>query len=89
MGERCYKDLLDIPDYKAGKIEIVDIFRPAKEVDRIVEDAMILRRKFGKPEVIWMQLGIINQEAAEKARKAGFEVVMDHCMKKEHERLCK
>jgi predicted CoA-binding protein len=86
LGEKCYSTLLDVPEELAQKIEVIDIFRPSNEVGKIVDDAIVLRNRYGAPRAIWMQEGIINTEAAEKARSAGFEVVMDHCMKKEHMR---
>jgi len=87
LGEKCYKSLLEIPEGLAKTIEIVDIFRPSDEVGKIVDEAIELRKKYGKPEVIWMQLGIINEEAAEKAKSAGFNVIMNRCLKIEHERI--
>jgi predicted CoA-binding protein len=86
LGEKCYPSLLEIPEELARKVEIVDVFRPSNEVGKIVKDAIELRRRFGTSYVIWMQEGIVNEEAAAKARSAGFDVVMDHCMKKEHKR---
>ena len=87
FGERCYGSLLDIPGEVARTIDIVDIFRPPEEAGRIVDQALELRRMFGAPRVVWMQLGIVNEPAAERARAAGIEVVMDRCMKKESEKL--
>ncbi|MCP8321351.1 MAG: CoA-binding protein [archaeon] len=81
LGERCYKSLLDLPDDIKRSIEIVDIFRPSKEVLPIVEQALQLRRKYGRPFVIWMQLGIVNQDAAKMAKDEGMKVVMNKCMK--------
>jgi predicted CoA-binding protein len=83
LGEKCYKSLRDIPE----TIEVVDIFRPAEDVPPIVEEAIELKNKLGTPKVIWMQLGIVNEEAARQARKAGFTVVMNRCMMVEHRRL--
>jgi len=83
LGEKCYKSLLDVPE----TVEIVDIFRPAKDVPPIVDQAIELKRRLGNPRVIWMQLGIVNEEAAERARNANLTVVMDKCMMKEHKRL--
>ena len=83
LGEKSYKSLLDVPE----KIDIVDIFRPPESVPAIVEDAIVLKNKMGFPKVIWMQLGIVNKEAETKAREAGFEVVIDRCMMREHKRL--
>jgi len=83
LGEKCYKSLLDVPE----TIEIVDIFRPAKDVPPIVDQAIELKRRLGNPRVIWMQLGIVNEEAAKRARNANMTVVMNKCMMKEHKRL--
>lgn len=77
-GKKCYPDLLSIP----FKIEVVDIFRRPELVLPVVDEAIAIKAK-----VVWMQEGIVNEEAAEKARKAGIEVVMDRCMKIEYKRL--
>ena len=83
LGETSYKSLLDVPE----TIEIVDIFRPSEDVPAIVEEAITLKKRLGTPNVIWMQLGIVNEEAARQAKEAGFKVVMDRCMMMEHKRL--
>lgn len=83
LGETSYNSLLDVPE----TIEIVDIFRPSEEVPSIVEEAIKLKNRLGNPKVIWMQLGIVNEEAAKRAKEAGFKVVMDRCMMMEHKRL--
>jgi len=77
-GERCYPDLTSIPE----AIDVVDIFRKAEDVIPVVEEAIRVGAK-----AVWMQEGIMNQEAAKKAREAGLMVVMDKCMLKEHARL--
>ena len=87
LGEKSYKSLLDIPPEIQKRIEIVDIFRPAKDVPPIVEQAIKLKSAYGKPHVVWMQLGIMNEQAAEEAKKAGLMVVMDKCMMVEHKRI--
>jgi len=87
LGEKSYKSLLDIPPEIQKTIEIVDVFRPAKDVPPIVAQAIKLKQMFGKPHVVWMQLGIVNEEAAEMAKKAGLTVVMDKCMMIEHRHL--
>jgi predicted CoA-binding protein len=84
LGEKSYKSLLEIPAEIQKAIDIVDIFRPSEDVPIIVEQAKSLRKKYGKPDVIWMQLGIINQEAAREAEKAGLYVVMNKCIMIEH-----
>lgn len=80
LGEKVYPQLMEIP--KEIEIDVVDIFRKSEEVPPIVEEA--IRRG---TKIVWMQEGVIHQEAAEKARNAGLKVVMDRCMKKEHQRL--
>jgi predicted CoA-binding protein len=87
LGEKSYKSLLNIPPEIQKTIEIVDIFRPSKDVPLIVEQASKLKAVYGKPLVVWMQLGIVNEQAAEAARKAGLIVVMDKCSMIEHHRL--
>jgi uncharacterized protein len=78
LGERAYASLDDVPE----PIEIVDIFRRPEYVPDIVEAA--IRRQ---ARVIWMQLGVINQAAADRAIAAGLEVVMDRCILVEHRAL--
>jgi predicted CoA-binding protein len=75
LGLKAYPDLISIPE----DIEIVDIFRRPEFVDEIVDQAIEKRAK-----VVWMQLGVINESAAERARKAGLKVVMNKCIKVEH-----
>jgi predicted CoA-binding protein len=78
LGRKSYPDLISIPE----KVEVVDIFRKAEDVIPIVREAIKIGAK-----VVWMQLDIINEEAAKIAREAGLTVVMDKCMKKMHESL--
>jgi thioredoxin 1 len=87
LNEKCYKSLLDMPESVQKTIEIVDVFRPSQDAPSIVNEAIELRKKLGKPHVIWMQLGIRNEEAAKRASEAGFTVVMDKCMMTEHKKL--
>lgn len=78
LGETSYPDLASIPE----KVDVVDIFRKPEDVPPIVRDAI----KTGA-RAVWMQEGVVNEEAAAEARKAGLKVVMDHCMLKEHSKL--
>lgn len=87
LGEKSYKSLFNIPPEIQKTIEVVDIFRPSKHVPLIVEQAIKLKAMHGKPHVVWMQLGIVSEEAAELAKKAGLIVVMNKCMMIEHLRL--
>jgi predicted CoA-binding protein len=77
LGEPSYERLEDVP----RKIEIVDVFRRPEEVPPVVDAAIRVGAK-----VVWMQLGIENQAAAEKAQAAGLVVVMDACMLVEHKK---
>ena len=87
LGEKSYKSLVDLPDSVQKEVEVVDIFRRSEDVPPIVDQAIQLREKNGKPYVVWMQLGIVNEDAAARARKAGLAIVMDKCMKVEFQRL--
>ena len=78
LGEKCYPDVESVPE----PIDIVDIFRRSEYVPEIVEAAI---RKGAK--VVWMQEGVIHEEAARRAQEAGLEVVMDRCILKDHRRL--
>ena len=86
LGEKSYKSLLDLPDQLKRDIEVVDIFRRPEDIPPIVEQAVELRKRYDHPKAIWMQLGIVNEDAAQTARNAGMDVVMDRCMKIEHAR---
>jgi uncharacterized protein len=78
LGERCYARLEDIPE----KIDIVDVFRRSEFVPEIVESAIAIGAK-----TVWMQEGVIHEAAAERARSAGLNVVMDRCILKDHRKL--
>ena len=75
LGRTCYPSLADVP----GPLEIVDVFRDPAALPQIAGQAVAAGAK-----VLWMQSGIVNEEAAEIARKGGLEVVMDRCLKIEH-----
>lgn len=89
LGEKSYKSLLDIPEDLQKTIQIVDIFRPSADIPSIVDQTIQLRKKFGAPHVVWMQLDIVNEEAAKKAEAAGMTVIMDRCMRMERQKLDK
>ena len=78
LEETSYPDLASIPD----EVDVVDIFRKPEDVLPIVREAISIGAK-----AVWMQEGVINEEAAAEARKAGLQVVMDKCMLKEHSKL--
>ena len=78
LGEKAYPDLVSIPE----PVDMVVIFRRSEDVPPVVDDAIEIGAK-----VVWMQLGIINEEAAAKARAAGLQVVMNSCIKIDHQQL--
>jgi predicted CoA-binding protein len=78
LGQKCYPDLSAIPE----PIDIVDLFQRADRIPPFVDAAIAMGAR-----VVWMQLGIVHEEAAQKARAAGLEVVMDRCIKIEYARL--
>ena len=78
LGEKCYASLADIPE----PVDVVDCFRRAADIPPLAEAAIAIGAK-----VLWLQLGVINLAAAQRARAAGLEVVMDRCIKIEHARL--
>jgi uncharacterized protein len=78
LGEKCYKSLRDIPE----PVDMVDVFRKTPDVGPVADDAIAIGAK-----VLWQQLGVKNEAAAQKARAAGLEAVLDRCVKIEHGRL--
>jgi len=78
LGERCYPDLRSVPE----PVEVVNIFRRPKDVPPVVKEAIEIRAK-----AIWIQEGIVNEEAAAMAQEAGLLVVMDRCILKELRRM--
>ncbi len=78
LGLKCYPDLKSIPE----PVDMVDIFRRSEEVPQLVDQAIDIGAK-----VIWTQLGVVNYEAAAKAKEHGLKVIMDRCVKIEHARF--
>jgi uncharacterized protein len=78
LGQKCFKSLRDIGE----KVDLVDVFRKSQDVPPIAEDAIAIGAR-----VLWQQLGVKNEAAAQKARAAGLDTVMDRCVKIEHGRL--
>lgn len=77
LGRECFRSLKEIP----SPVDLVDLFLNPDRVPPIVEEAIEIGAR-----VVWMQLGVVHYEAAEKARKAGIQVIMDRCIKQEHEK---
>lgn len=78
LGEKSYASLKDVP----VKVDMVDIFRKPDAVPPVVEEAIAIGAK-----AVWMQEGIVNNAAADQARSAGLQVVMDRCLLKEHRKM--
>ena len=78
LGEKAYKQLEDIPE----KVDIVNIFRRSEFVGPIVDSAIRIGAK-----AVWMQEGVVDEAAAQRAREAGLTVVMDRCILKDHRRM--
>ncbi len=78
LGQKAYPDLLSVPE----PVDVVQIFRPPDQVPAVVDQAIQIGAK-----AVWMQIGAVNQEAAQKAADAGLTVVTDRCMMVEHKRL--
>ncbi|MHB8360546.1 MAG: CoA-binding protein [Thermoplasmataceae archaeon] len=81
-GIKSYPNLSSIP--KDMRIDIVDVFRKSEAVPEIVNESLKI-----KPKAIWLQLGVINEDAAKKASESGMKVVMDRCIMVEHKKLMK
>ena len=78
LGKRCYKTLKDIP----FQVDLVDIFLNPTRVPPVVDQAIDIGA-----DVIWMQLGVVHKASAKKARDVGIQVVMDRCIKVDHEKM--
>jgi uncharacterized protein len=78
LGRICYPSLRDVPH----RIDLVDVFRRAEETPAVARDAVAIGAR-----TLWLQLGVVNEEAARIAREAGLTVVMDRCLIVEHRRL--
>ena len=87
LGERCYPSLTEMPEELQRRVEIVNIFRPSKQVSPIVDEVIKMRKRGGSPNVVWTQLGIVDFEAAARAEFMGLAVVMDRCILIEHQRI--
>lgn len=88
LDVRAYPSLLNIPEYNAKKIDIVNIFRPSEEVPNITREVCEVKRKYGRLTCMWMQIGISSLEAADIANEYGIDIIMNRCIMMECRRLC-
>jgi predicted CoA-binding protein len=79
LGERAYPDLVSVPEH----IDLVNVFRASDKVAPVVDQCLRLGLK-----AIWMQDGVVNEEAAARAEQAGMTVIMDRCVLDDYTRLC-
>jgi hypothetical protein len=78
LGRKCVPDLVSVP----VAIDIVDVFRNSEAVPAIVDESIAVKAK-----ILWLQYGVVHQEAAQNAEKHGLQVIMDHCIAVDHRRL--
>ena len=78
LGEKAYSSLTQV----SMPVDIIDVFRRSEEVPGVIKEALK-----SKPKAIWLQLGVVNEEAAKQAIEEGLTVIMDRCIKIEHNRL--
>ena len=83
LGRKVYASLREVP----APVDMVDIFRASDAAPAIVDETLAEKDRLGV-KVVWMQLGVVNEEAAAKAREAGLTVIMDRCPKIEYGRFC-
>ena len=88
LAVRAYPSLLNIPEYNAKNIDIVNIFRPSEEMLDIAKEVCELKRRYGRPNCMWMQIGISSLEAANVANEYGIDTIMNRCIMMECRRLC-
>ena len=86
-GMKSYASLLDLPEDIKSTLDIVDVFRRSEDIPPIVDQALQLHRTYSRPRVFWMQLGIENEDSAQKLRSAGIQVFQDICMMATHRLL--
>jgi len=84
-GVKAYPSLSDIPPELAGKVEVVEVFRPSEEFPQVARQVAEMKRRTGRPFVFWGQLHLENEEAKKTLAEAKVDYVMDRCMRVEHQ----
>jgi len=84
-GEKAFPTLAALPDDVARRVEVVEVFRPSEELPQVAEQVVEMRKKVGRPFVLWAQQGIENEEAKKILTDEGVDYVMDACMRTVHQ----
>ena len=81
VGEKAYRSLLDLPAELARSVEIVDVFRPSKELPQVAQQVVEMHKKYGRPYVYWAQLGLENEEAKKILAQNNVAYIMNACLR--------
>lgn len=84
-GEKAYPSLSSLPDDVARKVEVVEVFRPSEELLQVAAQVVEMKKKTGRPFVLWAQQGIESEEAKKTLSSGGVDYVMDACMRTVHQ----
>jgi predicted CoA-binding protein len=84
LGEKAYPSLLELPPELAKRIELVDVFRPSEELPQVAQQAIEMKKRYGRPFAFWAQLGLENEEAKRMLSKNGIPYVMNACLRIVH-----
>ncbi len=84
VGEKTYPTLMDLHADLASKVEIVDVFRPSEELPQVAQQVVDFHRKYGRPFVVWAQLGLENEEAKQILSKSQIPYIMNACLRVVH-----
>ncbi len=87
LGEKVYPSLLDLPAELAGRVDVVDVFRPSGELPEIARQSVEMKKRFGRPLVYWAQLGLENEEAKKILAQNNIQYVMNACMRTVHQMI--
>jgi len=88
-GLKSYPSLAEIPPELAGKVEVVEVFRPSEELPEVARQVAQMKGRTGRPFVFWGQLGLENEEAKRILTEAKVDYIMDKCMRVEHQMMGK
>ncbi len=83
LGKKVYRSIKDVHEH----IDVVDVFRPSDQLDQVVNDVVERNKARGDAGILWLQLGIYNRDAVDKAERNGIKVIYNRCMMQEYRRL--